>query len=111
AVEADHVVLRDEATGRHVPLPRGYIVDGHVDHAYATTIHKAQGASYSHALLLGDDRLYRQAGYTGLSRGKVRNDIYLVDDDDRDLVGVERHGAANQDQPAERLVTALARDG
>jgi hypothetical protein len=111
AADQDHLVVVDESTSRQVLVPRGYAVDGHLDHAYATTIHTAQGASYSHALLLGDDRLYRQAGYTGLSRGKVRNDIYLVDDDDRDLVGVERHGTSDVDAPAHRLVGSLARDG
>jgi hypothetical protein len=111
AADQDHLVVVDESTSRQVLVPRGYAVDGHLDHAYATTIHKAQGASYSHALLLGDDRLYRQAGYTGLSRGKIRNDVYLVSDDDRDLVGVERHGTSDIDDPARRLVASLARDG
>jgi hypothetical protein len=30
------------------------------------------------AFLLGGDGLYREAGYTGLSRGRASNDIYLV---------------------------------
>jgi conjugative relaxase-like TrwC/TraI family protein len=92
-------------------LPRDY-VGQHLDHAYATTIHKAQGASYDRALLLGDDRLYRQAGYTGLSRGRDRNEIYLVMDDDRERdPDLEHHGIVEADHPVERFVRALNRDG
>jgi hypothetical protein len=62
--------------------------------------------------MLGDDRLYRQAGYTGLSRGRERNDVYLVVDDDRERdAELERHGAADEDHPLERFVRALNRDG
>jgi hypothetical protein len=93
-------------------VPWHYIADGHVAHGYATTIHKAQGATYDRTLLLGDDRLYRQAGYTGLSRGRERNDMYLVVDDDREHdVELARHGQAPPDEPVERLVKALHRDG
>jgi hypothetical protein len=92
-------------------LPNDYSVE-HLDHAYATTIHKAQGATYDRVLLLGDDRLYRQAGYTGLSRGRDRNDVYLVVDDDREHdPDLERHGAVDEDHPVERFVRALNRDG
>jgi hypothetical protein len=92
-------------------LPEAYVAE-HLGHAYATTIHKAQGATYDRVLLLGDDRLYRQAGYTGLSRGRHRNDIYLVVDDDREHDPAhERHGAIDEDHPVERFVRALNRDG
>jgi hypothetical protein len=98
----------EESTRR---LPIDYLAE-HLDHAYATTIHKAQGATYDRVLMLGDDRLYRQAGYTGLSRGRDRNDIYLVIDDDREHApDLERHGAVDQDHPVERFVRALNRDG
>jgi hypothetical protein len=103
------VVPQGEDTTRR--LPEAYVAQ-HLDHAYATTIHKAQGATYDRVLLLGDDRLYRQAGYTGLSRGRERNDIYLVVDDDREHdPELERHGAIDEDPPVERFVRALNRDG
>jgi hypothetical protein len=92
-------------------LPEDYVAE-HLDHAYATTIHKAQGATYDRVLMLGDDRLYRQASYTGLSRGRDRNDVYLVVDDDREVdPELERHGAIDEDHPMERFVRALNRDG
>jgi hypothetical protein len=103
------VVPQGEDTTRR--LPEDYVAE-HLDHAYATTIHKAQGATYDRVLMLGDDRLYRQAGYTGLSRGRHRNDIYLVVDDDREHdPELERHGAIDEDHPVERFVRALSRDG
>ena len=59
-------------------LPNHYLTDGHLSHGYATTIHKAQGATVDRALLLGSDALYREAGYVGLSRARQRSDLYLV---------------------------------
>jgi hypothetical protein len=114
-VEVDHedgelVVVPDGADSTR-RLPNAY-AEEHLDHAYATTIHKAQGATYDRVLMLGDDRLYRQAGYTGLSRGRDRNDIYLVVDDDREHdPDLERHGALDEDHPVERFMRALNRDG
>jgi conjugative relaxase-like TrwC/TraI family protein len=108
--EAELVVAPDGEDSRR-RLPNDY-VEEHLDHAYATTIHKAQGATYDRVLILGDDRLYRQAGYAGLSRGRDRNDVYLVVDDDREHdPDLERHGAVDEDHPIERFVRALNRDG
>ncbi|MGH9186415.1 MAG: AAA family ATPase, partial [Acidimicrobiales bacterium] len=76
-IDADEssLTVAVEGTDERVVIPRTYIEDRHVAHSYATTIHKAQGATFDRTLLLGDDRLYRQAGYTGLSRGRDRNDL------------------------------------
>lgn len=49
-----------------------------VVHAYATTVHKAQGATVDRLLVYGDDRLYREAGYVALSRGRDHNQLYVV---------------------------------
>ena len=46
--------------------------------AYAVTVHKAQGLTTQHAFLLGDDRIYRELGYVGLSRGRATNNLYVV---------------------------------
>ena len=109
--EARVLVVAPQGEDTTRRLPEAYVAE-HLDHAYATTIHKAQGATYDRVLLLGGDRLYRQAGYTGLSRGRDRNDIYLVVDDDREHdPELERHGAVDQDHPVERFVRALNRDG
>ncbi len=65
-------------TGAAVTLPDRYLDAGHVLHAYATTIHKAQGQTAERAFVLGSDLLYQEAGYVALSRGRTENSIYLV---------------------------------
>ena len=59
--------------GRTVDLPTSYLAAGHLTHGYAATVHKAQGATVDVALLLIDDQSYREAAYTGLSRGRLAN--------------------------------------
>lgn len=61
-----------------IRLPSDYLAAGHVTHAYAATIHKAQGATVDRGFLLGSDNLFREAGYVGLSRARTRSDLYLV---------------------------------
>jgi conjugative relaxase-like TrwC/TraI family protein len=59
-------------------LPAGYLADGHLTHGYATTIHKAQGATVDRAFVLGSEALYRESGYVGLSRARHGSDLYIV---------------------------------
>jgi ATP-dependent exoDNAse (exonuclease V) alpha subunit len=63
--------------GRDVILPLDYVTD-HLSHAYARTIHKTQGLTCDVALLLGDDTLYAELGYTALTRGSQENHLYAV---------------------------------
>jgi ATP-dependent exoDNAse (exonuclease V) alpha subunit len=55
----------------------------HLDHGYAMTCHKAQGATVDIALLYGTAALTREAGYVALSRGRVANHVYVPDDTDQ----------------------------
>jgi ATP-dependent exoDNAse (exonuclease V) alpha subunit len=59
-------------------LPAAYIEDGHLTHAFASTVHKAQGATVDRAFLLGSDQLYREAGYVGMSRARLSNELFVV---------------------------------
>lgn len=61
-----------------------YLAAGHLAHGYATTAHKAQGLTCDRALLLGNDSLYRELGYVGMSRGRLGNHLYIVDSDRED---------------------------
>src|SRR5204863_3531970 len=63
--------------GRDVSLPLAYVTD-HLQHGYARTVHKTQGLTCEVALLLGDDTLYAELGYTGLTRGSQANHLYTV---------------------------------
>jgi conjugative relaxase-like TrwC/TraI family protein len=63
---------------RRVSLDPAYVAD-HVDLGYALTIHKAQGLTVDHALVLADEHLYREAGYTALTRGRRTNTLYAAE--------------------------------
>jgi len=73
--DADSVHVR--CCGREVRLPLDYVSD-HLSHAYARTVHKTQGLTCDVGLLLGDDGLYAELGYTGLTRGREENHLYTV---------------------------------
>jgi conjugative relaxase-like TrwC/TraI family protein len=66
-------------TGGVVRVPSWYLDEGWLAHGYAFTIHKAQGLTCDVAFLVGDDHLYAEAGYTGLSRARLENRLYVVD--------------------------------
>ncbi len=66
------------ALSEGVRLPAWYIEAGHLAHAYATTVHKAQGATVDRAFLLGSDQLYREAGYVGMSRARLSSQLFVV---------------------------------
>jgi ATP-dependent exoDNAse (exonuclease V) alpha subunit len=75
-------------------LPSSYLEAGHVGYALASTVHKAQGATVDRAFLLGSDQLYREAGYVGLSRGRLSNELFVV--------------AADRDEGLDDLVRPLS---
>jgi len=84
-VDADRGrIVIDTVADKRVVLPAEYLEAGHIAHAYATTIHKAQGATFDRGLLLGTDELYRERGYVGMSRGRASNHLYIVGGSDLD---------------------------
>jgi conjugative relaxase-like TrwC/TraI family protein len=106
-IDIDRQQLR-LATDDHriVDVPFAYADDGHLAHAYAMTIHKAQGATVDRALILADDSLTREHGYTALSRATDRNDLYLAVDD---LRVEERHANETVTEPTSAVRHALRR--
>lgn len=71
-------------------LGADYLAEGWMRHGYAVTVHKAQGRTCDHGLLLASDDLHREMGYVGLSRGRESNRIYVVSTEPADEL--ERHG-------------------
>ena len=67
----------ERADGSHATLPLDYVTE-HVGHAYARTVHKTQGLTCEVSLLLGDDTLFAEIGYTGLTRATHENHLYAV---------------------------------
>ena len=76
------VTFRCDRTGDDRTMPVERIQDGMLDHGYARTNHKAQGATVDRTFTLGDDGdLDRQAAYTALSRGRLENRLYVLEPD------------------------------
>ena len=70
-----HVQL---SSGGQVVLDRRYVERGWVDYAYALTIHKAQGVTCDHVILVGPAGLYREGIYVALSRARLSAWIYAT---------------------------------
>ncbi len=77
-------LLVDTHDGRRLEIPARYAAEGHLTHGYAMTAHKAQGMTCDVSLVLGDDSLYAEAGYTSITRGRFRNHVYVVAGHDPD---------------------------
>jgi hypothetical protein len=61
-----------------IDLPSKYIEAGHLDHGYATTIHKAQGATYERAFVLATEALTRESGYVAMSRARDGAELFVA---------------------------------
>jgi conjugative relaxase-like TrwC/TraI family protein len=92
---------------REVMLPWKYVAAGHVTHAYAMTLHKAQGMTVHSAFVLADDTLDRPRAYTGLSRGTHHNALYLTDPPDERAD--ERHAPEVANDNVARARQAMGR--
>ena len=90
APEGLSVVMED---GRTQPVPAVY-AQSHLDWGYALTAHKSQGITVEATHVLGTEALYRELGYTGMSRGRRENHLYTV---------------LGEEDGAERLVERLSR--
>jgi conjugative relaxase-like TrwC/TraI family protein len=60
-------------------LPHRYLSAGHLDYGYATTVHKAQGATYDRAFVLATESLTREAGYVAMSRARLGTELFVPD--------------------------------
>jgi ATP-dependent exoDNAse (exonuclease V) alpha subunit len=95
------------ADGDRVDVPAAYLQRRRLTHAYATTVHKAQGTTVDRLLVYGDDRLYRQAAYVALSRGRTDNRLYTVTGPDQ--LDDARHDGVATPLPDQELRAALHR--
>ena len=74
-----HGNLRVHGRSGHRTLPAGYVHE-HVELAYATTIHGAQGETVDRAHLLVGETTGAAAAYVGMTRGRKSNTAHLVAD-------------------------------
>jgi hypothetical protein len=79
-----------------------------VDYGYAVTGHKAEGMTTDRAFVLGSEDIYKEWGYTALSRGRLENRLYLVVGDNPLAEDLDVLGQPKQD-PMGVIVRALGR--
>jgi conjugative relaxase-like TrwC/TraI family protein len=77
AIRADGLTLATDGGGS-IELPAAYVDAGHLTHGYATTAHRAQGATVDRTFVLGSDELYAEWGYTALSRHRHEARFYVT---------------------------------
>lgn len=79
-------------------------------HGYAVTVHKAQGLTCQHGLLLASDETHHEMGYVGLSRGTLSNRLYAVSTEtDADLEPHQRKGSEPERDPIRLVTESMAR--
>jgi hypothetical protein len=67
-----------------------------VDHGYATTIHKSQGATVDRAFVLASESMDRHLAYVGITRHRAAVTLYAARDEFRDLTALSnRLGRSN----------------
>jgi ATP-dependent exoDNAse (exonuclease V) alpha subunit len=96
---------------RDFTVPAAWAARHDLSHAYAMTLHKAQGLTVDHALLYGSQALTREAGYVGLSRARRENHIYATTAELSDRTGecdfVQRDSLKRKEQPIADLAGRL----
>jgi ATP-dependent exoDNAse (exonuclease V) alpha subunit len=77
--DVEGMTFTNERTGAPSRMPTAMVNQGHLALAYATTVHKAQGQTAEHTLVIGSELADRRGGYVALSRGRQANHLYVVD--------------------------------
>jgi conjugative relaxase-like TrwC/TraI family protein len=80
AVHASHgsLTFRRDLDGEVIELPKRYL-DRNVDHAYAQTIHTAQGQTFLRTHVYADTGVRAEHGYTALSRARGETHLWIND--------------------------------
>lgn len=101
------LVVRKTDGGAQVRLPGEY-VEAHVEIGYASTIHRAQGATVDRAHLLISGHMSADALYVGMTRGRADNHVHVV----KPVVREEHHDRtpALKWTPVESLTQILGVD-
>lgn len=84
-------------------LPADYLRE-HVQLGYATTVHRCQGMTVDVGRVLADRSMTREHLYTGLTRGRHRNHVYVVNDE---LLDVSMHHEAHSEISARSVLEAV----
>ncbi len=108
AIDVEARQLRSvDDLGRPVSIDFAYAEAGHLAHAYAMTVHKAQGATFERAFVLARAETFTaELGYTALSRATHSTNLYLDDA----VTARETHAREPaQPETVQRLTASLSR--
>jgi conjugative relaxase-like TrwC/TraI family protein len=100
-VTSSGLVVRLDGRHGELLLPEDYVSSA-VSHAYALTIHRAQGGTWDQAIVVGADGLYREGAYVALSRGRAGNHLVLTDPELAAIVAdpdLDRHDTGLDPEP------------
>jgi hypothetical protein len=98
------LAVSDLAGRGHLTLPADYAAE-HVNLAYALTVHKAQGITVDHGILIAGDHLSAEGLYVAMTRGRLDNTALVATDD----FSLDDHNQELPATPSDVLVGALAR--
>lgn len=105
----DELYLINRDNGHRHALPADYVADGMVTVDYASTIHRAQGATVDEAHLLLGERTDAKQLYVGVTRGRIANHIHTSPP----AFDIEDHSATRSEpelSPTDAVVSTLHRD-
>jgi hypothetical protein len=105
AIDHDRRQLVVRSDRQSLKIPFEY-AERWLTHAYATTIHKAQGATVDRLVGLADDTVSREMLYTLMSRGRLSNDLFATTADWRHEL---RHTIEVEPEPLDVLRRAVHR--
>ncbi|MDN5723676.1 MAG: relaxase domain-containing protein, partial [Corynebacterium sp.] len=98
---------------REMILPADYVHE-HVHLGYASTVHRAQGATVDTCHAIADTSMDRSGLYVAATRGKAENRLYAVTEFDPDIGAEDGHMHSAGDEwpsePAAFLAALLAHD-
>jgi conjugative relaxase-like TrwC/TraI family protein len=110
-VTSSGLVVRLDTRHGDLVLSADYVSSA-VSHAYALTIHRAQGGTWDQAIVVGADGLYREGAYVALSRGRAGNHLVLTDPELAAIVAdpdLDRHDTGLDREPVPGVDDDLVR--
>lgn len=102
------LTFQRDIDGVEVVLPGSYVDYSSVDHAYAQTIHTAQGQTFGTTHLYVDTGIAAEHGYTALSRARDESHLWVNTGRTVDGRCIQPHGQAIPEAP-ESLIRRLTR--
>lgn len=94
------LVVRHRQHRTRTVLPAAYVRE-HVQLGYATTVHRCQGMTVEVSRMLVDASMSREHLYTGITRGRNTNHLYVVNEE---LLDTSLHHQARPDVAARAIL-------